>query len=335
MKGLLPLEKELQLMSEILPAFAYDEKEDFKAWQEKARLKLSELLGMDKFIPVKPEITVEFDRITDCFREIRFRFFSEESYSVPCHLCVPLKAEKPLPLMICLQGHSPGMYISLGETQIEKDSLLIEGDRNFAVRSVKEGVCALALEQRNFGECGGKDNKPDCYKAAMSALLIGRTTIGERVWDIMRAIDAVTEYFGGIVDKDRIGCLGNSGGGTATFYTSILEERIKLSVVSCALCSYDESIAAMHHCACNFIPHIREYFNMGDLGGLISPRKLLMVSGEKDGIFPIDGANKTFKTIKRLYTTSGVPDNCDIVTGSEGHRFYADLAWIKIHKLGF
>ena len=34
MKGLLPLEKELQLMSEILPAFAYDEKEDFKAWQE-------------------------------------------------------------------------------------------------------------------------------------------------------------------------------------------------------------------------------------------------------------------------------------------------------------
>ncbi len=335
MKELLPLEKELQVMSEMSPAFSYDEKEDFKAWQDSARLKLCELLGMNKFIPVKPEVSVEFDRITDNFREIRFRFLSEEFYFVPCHLCIPLNAEKPLPLMICLQGHSPGMYISLGETRTEKDVQSIEGDRDFAVQAVRYGMCALALEQRNFGECGGKDNKPDCYKAAMSALLIGRTTIGERIWDIMRAIDAVTEYFGNIVDKDKIGCLGNSGGGTATFYASILEERIKLAVVSCALCSFDESIAPMHHCACNFIPHIREYFNMGDLGGLIAPKKLLMVSGEKDGIFPINGAKKTFAAIKRLYTIGKTPDNCDMVIGSEGHRFYADLAWPKIHKLGF
>ncbi len=332
MKNLLPLEKELELMSELKPSCAYNGSEDFSFWQFRAKDTLRELLGMDKFTAVQPELSVEFDRATDNFREIRFRFYSEENYSVPCHLCIPLNAAAPLPLMICLQGHSPGMHISLGRA---KDLDAGDGDRDFAVRAVKEGVCALALEQRSFGECGGVDNKPDCYKASMSALLIGRTTIGERVWDVMRAIDAVTERFGDIIDAGKIGCLGNSGGGTATFYASILDSRIKVSVPSCALCTYDESIAPMRHCACNFIPHIREYFNMGDLGGLIAPRRLVMVSGEKDDIFPIEGAKKTFERIKGLYTAAGVPDNCALVTGGEGHRFYADDAWTEIHKAGF
>lgn len=334
MKNLLPLEKELDLMKDIEPSCAYDGKEDFTFWQFRAKDTLKELLGMKKFMKVLPELSVEFDRITDKFREIRFRFFSEENYSIPCHLCVPLDAAEPLPLMICLQGHSPGMHKSLGRTK-EGNAAPVEGDRDFAVRAVKEGVCALTLEQRNFGECGGLDNKPNCYNAAMTALLIGRTTIGERVWDVMRAIDAVTECFPDIVDSGKIGCLGNSGGGTATFYSSILDDRIKISIPSCAICTYDESIAPMHHCACNYIPHIREYFNMGDLGGLIAPRKLVVVSGEKDGIFPIDGAKKTFEIIKKLYNTAGVPNNCVMVTGSEGHRFYAELAWAEIHKLGF
>ena len=328
----LPLEINLRAMSRTQPSMAYGGG-DFTAWQDTAREKLAWLLGMDKFTAVQPQLTIEHDTATAYFRDIRFRFYSEEGYSVPCHLCVPAGASAPLPLAIVLQGHSPGMYVSLGELRTERDESRIEGDRDFARRAVREGVCALALEQRCFGECGSReDGSPDCYDSAMTALLVGRTAIGERVWDIMRAIDVVSSSFSHIADTSRLICLGNSGGGTATFYAACLDKRIKIAVPSCAVCTYDESIAAIHHCACNYIPHIREYFNMGDLCGLIAPRALITVSGLKDNIFPIHGARETAEKARELYSACGAPGSFTVFEGAGGHRFYADGAWESIHK---
>ena len=103
------------------------------------------------------------------------------------------------------------------------------------------------MEQRNFGECGGKDNgETNCYNSSMAALLIGRTTIGERCWDISRGIDILEKEFADIYSGYLI-CMGNSGGGTATFYASCLEDRINASMPSCAVCSFDDSIGAMRH----------------------------------------------------------------------------------------
>ena len=104
----------------------------------------------------------------------------------------------------------------------------------------------------------------------MATLLLGRTAIGERVWDISCLIDVITKHCSEYVDTDKIVCLGNSGSGTATFYASCLDERIFLSVPSCSVCTFDDSIMAMWHCPCNFIPGIRKYFDMGDLGCLIA-----------------------------------------------------------------
>ena len=162
---------------------------------------------------------------------------------------------------------------------------------------------------------------------AMPALLIGRTAIGERVWDISRTIDAVLAHFGDMVDENRIVCLGNSGGGTATFYASCLEKRISVSVPSCAVCTFEASIMAMNHCPCNYIPGIRKYFDMGDLAGLMAPRKLLIVCGKDDPIFPLPGVKESLKTAKNVFRAYGKEENCDLVIGDGGHQFYPDDAW--------
>ena len=70
---------------------------------------------------------------------------------------------------------------------------------------------------------------------------------------------------------------------------------------------------------------IRKYFDMGDLGGLIAPRTLILVSGEKDVIFPIDSAKKCFEITESLYKNTG--GICRHITGPDGHRFYYELAW--------
>ena len=165
----------------------------------------------------------------------------------------------------------------------------------------------------------------------MSALLYGRTLIGERVFDISRAIDVLSANFS-FIDADKIACMGNSGGGTATIYASAIDERIKVSMPSCALCTYKDSIGSVKHCVCNFIPNIALDFDMGDLCGLIAPRKLIAVSGAEDRIFPHDGVAECIDIACEYYRAAGAPESYEWIEGPEGHRFYADLAWPVFHK---
>ncbi len=320
-----PLSHILNITENIKPAMAYDGG-DFCQWQQKARQKLTRLLGLP-FKKCDDLFSIEYKEKRPEFTEIRFTFQSEEGYFVPCHLLIPDNAKLPLPVVICLQGHTTGMHISMGRAIYRKDEEDVKtGDRDFALGALKKGFCALTLEQRDMGECGSLEGgKTGCRMPSMANLLIGRTTMGERVWDVSRVIDVLEKYFADKADVNNIICMGNSGGGTTTFYVAALDERIKTAMPSCSFASYDKSIASIQHCFCNFVPSIRNYFDMGDLAGLIAPRNLIIVSGEKDKIFPIDSAKKSFETTKFLYEQGG--GSCRHVIGNEGHRFYYDLAW--------
>lgn len=331
-----PMLHNLELIRAIKPAMRY-EGGDFAAWQNEARAKLRELLGIDEILKNKPEnndFNLEYVKEEDEYTEYRFTLSSEVGYHFPAVMRVPRGVKTPMPVMLTLQGHSTGMHISLGQPKFERDVKSISGgDRDFVVRAIKEGCAAVAIEQRNFGECNSKpDGSPNCHVSSMSAILNGRTTIGERAVDTSCVIDALIENFD-FIDKDRIMLMGNSGGGTATYYTACLDERIKLAMPSCAVCTYKHSIAAMDHCVCNFVPNIAKYFDMADLAGLIAPRKLIIVNGLHDNIFPDEGVRETYEIVKKLYTGAGVSENCALVTGPEGHRFYADLAWPVVHRM--
>ncbi len=312
-----------ELMQKQIPAMAYDG-ENFEGWKAAAREKLSELLGMNKFSKVDPEFEIEFEKKIENATEIRFTFQSEKGYRVPCHLLLPDGVEKP-PVMMCLQGHSRGMHISLGRIVYAGDENSIKGgDRDFCVRAVKEGFAAIAVEQRNFGECGGDVNGPHCVESTLTAILMGRTTIGERVWDVSRLIDVIEKEFSDKIDVSKICCMGNSGGGTTTVYASALEDRIKLAMPSCAMSTYKDSIGAMGHCACNCVPHITEFFDMGDLIAMAYPKYFIQVSGIEDTIFPLFGAEEVFEKGKQVYDSFGEGDRCTLIKGNGGHRFYAD-----------
>jgi len=318
------------------PSMRYDGSEPFAEWQKKARAKLEQLLGLP------------FEKCDDCFEitgkeecdgytRIDFEFQSEEGYFVPCNLLVPEETKKALPGVICLQGHSTGKHISIGIPKYENDAATIAGGRDFAVRAVKEGCCAIAMDQRYMGETGhNTDGSPACLggmNEGMATLLLGRTAIGERVWDVMRLIDVIYAHLTEYIDTEKIVCMGNSGGGSVTFYASCMEERIRYSMPSCAVCTYEASIMAMNHCPCNFIPGIRQYFNMGDLGGLIAPRPFVLVCGVEDPIFPIDGVEETFALIHKGYEQLGSENVCHLVKGAGGHQFYPDEAWPVMHGM--
>ncbi len=320
-----------ELIQKQKPSFAYNG--DLAGWQPAAKQKLAELLGLDKFTLCEADLQIEYEQKIEGATEIRFTFQSEEGYRVPCHLLLPDGIEKP-PVMVCMQGHSRGMHISLANPKFPGDENDIKGgDRDFCVRAVKEGFAAVALEMRNFGELSCNNYNPQCYESAVTNFLMGRTTIGERVWDFARLLDVLENNFADRLDTDCICCMGNSGGGTATAYIAAIEDRVKLAMPSCAMCTYKDSIGAMNHCACNYVPHIAEYFDMGDLLAMAYPKYFVQVNGIDDNIFPIEAAKKVFADGKKAYDDMGKPDNVAHVIGNGGHRFYADPAWPIVHKM--
>ena len=327
----LPYPHNQKLLHNTVPSMRYKDGEDFKKWQEKGREKLKKLLGIP-FEDCQADFSIVSEKNYDDHREIYFKFQSEPGYYVSCCFCVPIPEPKASPVVICLQGHSTGMHISLGQKKYPGDSSSLGGDRDFAIQAVRRGYCVITVEQRCFGECGGTSDGPDCTRSSLTALLIGRTTIGERVWDVQKLIDLLETGIFPQVDTDRICCLGNSGGGTTAFYTSCIDSRIHVTVPSCSVCTYESSIANIYHCPCNYIPRIRLHFDMGDLAGLIVPRPLIIVAGKKDAIFPEYGVRESFEEALRLYTVCKVSQNCRLIMGPDGHRFYAELSWPIIEE---
>ena len=341
-KTYLPLEHHYRLIKENTPSMRWDGIEDFSSWQKRAKDKLYDILGIAEIEPYAcaAEIEIEYDRYAEDLdsREIKFRFMSEKDVSIPCHLCIPKSAEgKKLPIMITLQGHSTGMHMGLGRPNFpgDKQSLDMRWDRDYSKIALNEGYSVLCLEQRGMGENGGNpvNGNTRCTQVAQRAMIMGRTLIGERVWDVSRCIDALEEFFSDLVDLNKILLMGNSGGGTATTYTAIFEKRIKIAIPSCAVCDWEYSIGMMAHCACNHVPHIAKYFDMGDLVAMTAPTKEIVVSGKVDNGFLIDGAINSVAIGRRGYEALGVSDDLVHVIGEGDHRFYAQLSYPHIHRM--
>jgi len=323
----------LKIMQALHPSMRKKNDESFEAWQSKARARLQAMLGL----PLEyTNANFRMEWVDDAqpeYTEIRFLFASEPNVDVCCHLLLPKNVSGKVPLVICLQGHSTGMHISLGRAKFPGDEESIsDGDRDFARQVIARGQAALVIEQRCFGERGGTPKGPDCYQASMQALLLGRTMVGERCWDVSRAIDVILEHFPQI-DAARIAIMGNSGGGTTSIYAAALDTRIAAAMPSCAFSTYLDSIGRQYHCSCNYIPGIMNDFDMGDIAGLIAPRPLAIVSGAEDPIFPIEPAKQQAAIACGLYADARAPEKFRHVIGPEGHRFYAAIGWPAFDEL--
>ena len=72
---------------------------------------------------------------------------------------------------------------------------------------------------------------------------------------------------------------------------------------------------------------------MADLTGLCAPRRLVIVAGQTDEIFPIAGVRSAFATAQRIYAAAGVPDRLRLIVGDGGHRFYAREGWAAVREM--
>ena len=341
------------LVKNAKPILAFDENRDYKTWKEEIRAKFYELSGLNE-VEANAEPNPQFEIVKEEKLEGHTRYYclfeSEIGAVVSMYVLIPdgIKEHEKRPLIITQQGHSTGFHNSVGIEIYEEDKKYQETRGKFANQSVQQGYITAAIENRGMGERAAQNEegrrvyigkRRDCYYEEMTALLMGRSLIAERCFDVKCAIDMILKHFGKNIDQRKIVLAGNSGGGTVSFYASCYDERICLSVPSSAFCPYPESILRFYHCSCNYIGHAFKWFDMQDLACLIAPRPFFAINGKTDPSFKDYGVIRGFETVKKIYEKEGVPEKChSIIMQDRGHFWGVEYVWpviaSELAKLG-
>ncbi|MEP6537694.1 MAG: alpha/beta hydrolase family protein [Bryobacteraceae bacterium] len=287
-------------------AFHADNKKQAEAWQKRLRGKVTELLG--GFPSSKTPLNARIVSVKEFpnYRRERFVFTSRPGVMVAGYVLTPKKSSGPHAAMVCVPGHGRGVDDIVGIDEKGREREDKAGyQHDFAIQAVEHGMAAVAIEPMAFGcrrdaRTKGKGaGTSACQPAAGAALLFGETMIGWRVYDVMRTIDFIETRKD--LDSARVGCMGISGGGTVTLFSSALDPRIKAAMVSGYLNTFKDCILSLSHCIDNYVPGILQWAEMYDVAGLIAPRPLFAESGTRDPIFPIAASKESFARVKKIY----------------------------------
>lgn len=269
-------------------------------WRRATVRKLKEITGYDTMqrCPLKPRITETV--ACEGYRRQRVEIQTEPGIVMPFYVCVPdsLKRGERRPPIVCCHGHgSGGKLLTAG---IGDDPLVADAIREYRLdighKLAQRGAVTFCPDARGFGERQEPsihllERQPitakSCLEINQMAYPLGQTVTGMWAWDLTRLIDYIQTR--GDCDSKRLGCAGLSGGGLQTMWLSAFDQRVRFAAISGYFYGYCESLLQMHrNCSCNYVPHLYEHVDMGDIGALIAPRPLLIQSGSRD---PLNGAS--------------------------------------------
>ena len=306
--------------------FRAENRKQTEAWQKKLRAKIVELLG--GFPEHRGELHAQSlgVRETGGIKREKFVFESRPGVGVLVYLVTPASARGPMPAVVCIPGHGRGVDDIVGIDADGSDRAgRVPYQRDFALQVAEQGMAAVAIEPMAFGCRRDEKTKARgpaayaCQPVAGSALLLGETMIGWRVYDVMRSIDWIESR--PELDAKRIGCIGISGGGTCALFSAAIDTRIRAALVSGYLNTFRACIMSISHCMDNYIPGILQWAEMYDVAGLIAPRRLFSEAGDRDPIFPAEAARASFERVRKVYEVFGAPDAVKQEVFSGVHEF--------------
>ena len=325
-------------------AFAAESRAAWQRWRAKTVRKLRELTGHDTMerAPLRPRISEERD-FGDYIRQ-RVEIHTEPGLIMPLYVLVPKAGRPPYPAVLAPHGHCSGgklAVVGARETP-ELAATIDQHNYDYGVQFAKAGFITFCPDARGFGErqeatvrATGNILASSCSHINNMAYPLGQTVTGMWAWDLHRLIDYVQSRPD--CDGDRIGCGGLSGGGFQTLWASAFDTRIRCAVISGYLYGYKESLLDLHaNCSCNYVPHLYEHVDMGDIAALIAPRPLLVETGTKDGLNGAGGLKNVRSQIRiarRAYRLLGADRSLehDVFEGEHRWNGLQAIPWMQRH----
>jgi cephalosporin-C deacetylase-like acetyl esterase len=154
----------------------------------------------------------------------------------------------------------------------------------------------------------------------VGSILLGRNTARFEIWDGMRGIDYLQSR--PEIDPKRIGCTGNSGGGTQTSYLMALDERIGAAAPSCYITSFERLLDTIgpQDAEQNIYGQLAFGMDHADYLMMQAPMPILICAATGD-FFDITGVWTSFRYAKRLYTRMEFAEHIDLLENDAGHNY--------------
>ncbi|RKL68181.1 dienelactone hydrolase [Salipaludibacillus neizhouensis] len=225
---------------------------------------------------------------------------SEDHGAFPMYILTPKKDKERYPAVIALHGHGKyGQEAVLGVD--EEDG---EIHHQFGVSLVQKGFKVFIPEIIGFGKRRLKrdiseGNLSSCSRLGTALLLKGKTLAGKRVAEVRSLLRLIQED--PVVDSNRIGIVGFSGGALIAAYSMILAKEIQGGVLSGFPSTFQGSILDRVHCIDNYIPHMYEDADLPEWLMLIAPRPLYFECGIHDKVFPRNAAETAIREVNQHY----------------------------------
>jgi len=154
-----------------------------------------------------------------------------------------------------------------------------------------------------------------------SSALLGANVAQFRIWDGMRVIDYLQSR--NDIQSDKIGCTGNSGGGTETAYLMALDDRIVAAAPGCYLTTFRRLIDSKgpQDGEQNIFGQIAFGMDEADYCIMRAPRPTLICAGTRDATFDFRGTWELFLDAKRFYSRLGHAEKMEINAPDAPHGF--------------
>lgn len=173
----------------------------------------------------------------------------------------------------------------------------------------------------------------------IGSILVGTNTAQYRIYDGMRAIDYLISR--PEIDPARIGCTGNSGGGTLTAYLMALDDRVACAAPTCYLTTFDRLLATSgpQDAEQNLFGQLRDGLDEADYVLMRAPKPTVLCAGTRDATFDITGTWEIYREAKRIFARQGYAERVDLIEADEPHGFTLPLRvgatrWMRRWLLG-
>lgn len=231
------------------------------------------LWPMPEKTPLQPKIFGRIER--DGYSVEKVYFQSWPGFYVAGNLYRPLgKGSGPFPAILSPHGHWPGGRL-VDNTNCSSAARCI----GFA----RLGMVAFSYDMVGYNDThfAGPAANPTKFPGhgqfgdAKSDLLWNISTMGLQTWDSIRALDFLESLPD--VDRRRIACTGESGGGTQTFMLGAIESRLAAQLPAVMV-----SHSMQGGCTCENAPGLRvEYSNM-EIAAAAAPRPQMLIAATGD-----------------------------------------------------
>jgi len=302
--------------------------EDLAKRQQELRAKFIEAIGgFPEKTPLNAQVVGR--ESGDGFRLEKVIYESRPQHHVTAVLYLP-EGEGPFPGVLVPCGHSA-------------NGKAAEAYQRVCILMAKNGLAVLCYDPIGQGEriqLLNEQGKPaipgstsEHSMVGVGALLVGQHTAGYRIWDGIRSLDYLASR--PEVDETRLGCTGNSGGGTLTAYLMALDERIYAAAPSCYITTLERLFDTIgpQDAEQNITGQVAFGMEHADYVTMRAPKPTLICVGRQD-FFDIDGAWTTFREAKGLYGMIGHGERVDLFEYDDKHGFslprrQAAMRWMR------